>query len=211
LLDSLPILAKVIIIETMEQRIFHGNLDPDDIAQALLAHFNRGNLRAQSLGQKDARHVQIATRPGAASGGQTALTVQIKRVDDGVMVSVGEQAWLGVAADMGHTVIATIMNPWNLLGRLDDVAQNIENLQIVENVWKVVTKAAHAAKASTQISQRLQRLNCEFCNTANPVGEGSCIACGAPLGNLQPRTCAACGFVILRGERNCPSCNKLIV
>ncbi len=194
----------------MEQRIFHGNLKPNDIAQPLLANFNRGNLRAQVIGESNALNVQIATRPGSASGGQTALTVHIKQVSDGVMVSVGEQAWLGVAADMGQTVIATLMNPWNLLGRLDDVAQNIENMQIAENVWKVVAKTVQAAGASTQISERLQRLVCEFCGTGNPVGEGSCVACGAPLGNLQPRTCPACGFVVLHGEKTCPSCSKPI-
>src|SRR5688572_14178974 len=154
--------------------------------------------------------VQIATRPGATSGGETALTVQIQKVEDGVMVSVGEQAWLGMAADLGQTVIATLVNPWNLLGRLDDIAQNIENIQIVDAVWQVVGRAAQAAGASTQISERLQRLACEFCNTANPIGAGSCLACGAPLGNLQPRTCATCGFVVLRGERTCPSCSKPI-
>jgi len=194
----------------MEQRIFHGNLNPNDIAQALLAHFNRGNLRAQVIGEGNAMNVQIATRPGAVSGGQTALTVHIQKVSDGVMVSVGQQAWLGVAADMGQTVISALMSPWNLLGRLDDIAQDIENMQIVDAVWQVVAQAAQTAGASTQISERLQRLVCEFCNTANPVGAGSCVACGAPLGSIQPRTCPACGFVVLHGEKTCPSCNKPI-
>ena len=192
----------------MEQRIFHGNLSPTDLANALLSAFNRGNLRTQIVGQGDTTQVQIATRPGAAAGGQTALTVQIQKVEDGVMVSVGEQAWLGVAADMGQTVMATLMNPWNLIGRLDDIAQDIESLQMVESVWQVVAKAAQAAGASTQISERLQRLSCEFCGTANPVGEASCVACGAPLGSIQPRSCPACGFVVLRGERTCPQCSK---
>jgi RNA polymerase subunit RPABC4/transcription elongation factor Spt4 len=194
----------------MEQRIFHGNLTPTDIAEALLAYFNRGNLRTQVVGEGDLMHVQIATRPGATSGGQTALTVQIQKVEDGVMVSVGEQAWLGVAANMGQTVMATLMNPWNLLGRLDDIAQDIESMQIVETVWQVAGKAAQDAGASLQLSARLQRLACEFCGTANPVGAGNCLACGAPLGNLQPHTCPSCGFVVLHGERTCPSCSKPI-
>ena len=139
------------------------------------------------------------------------MTVQIKQVEDGVMVSVSEQAWLGVAASMGQTVIATLMNPWNLLGRLDDLAQDVENLQINEKVWQVVAAVAQANRSSTQISERLQRLECLFCGTANPVGEGSCIACGAPLGSIQPRTCPSCGFVVLRGERTCPSCSKPLV
>src|SRR5512140_2549242 len=129
----------------MEQRIFHGSLSPSDIAEALLSHFDRGNLRTQVVGESDTMRVQIATRPGASSGGQTALTVQIQKVEDGVMISVGEQAWLGVAADVGQTVIAALMNPINLLGRLDDIAQDIENMQMVDNVWQVIAKAAQAA------------------------------------------------------------------
>src|SRR5687767_15597275 len=131
----------------MEQRIFHGDLTPTDIAEALLAHFNRGHLRTQIVGENDMVRVQISTRPGASSGGETALTVQIQKVEDGVMVSVGEQAWLGMAADMGQTVIATLVNPWNLLGRLDDIAQNIENIQIVDAVWQVVGRAAQDRKS----------------------------------------------------------------
>lgn len=194
----------------MEQRIFHGEMTPADVAEALLSYFNRGNLRTQTLGNGSALKVQIATRPGASSGGETALTVNINKVEDGVMVSVSEQAWLGVAASMGQSVISALINPWNLLGRLDDIAQDVENLQIGEKVWQVVNSVARTHQVSTQISERLQRLECLFCGTANPVGEAHCVGCGAPLGNLQPRTCAACGFVVLRGESNCPSCGKLI-
>jgi hypothetical protein len=194
----------------MEQRIYHGNMTPTDIGQALLTYFNRGNLRTQTVGNDKEMRIQIATRPGAASGGETAVTVQLKTVEDGIVVSVSEQAWLGVAASMGQTVIATLINPWNLLNRLDDLAQDVENLQIHEKVWEVIASVAQAHNVSTQISERLQRLECLYCGTANPVGEGSCIACGAPLGSIQPRTCLVCGFVVLRGEHNCPNCGKLI-
>ncbi|MEI7846608.1 MAG: zinc ribbon domain-containing protein [Chloroflexota bacterium] len=194
----------------MEQRIYHGDLTPKDFAEALLAYFNRGNMRTQTIGNDDELRVQIATRPGAASGGETAVTVQLKKVEDGISVSLSEQAWLGLAASMGQTVIYTLMNPWNLLGRLDDLAQDVENLQIGEKVWQVIGSVAQSHNSSTQISERLQRLECLFCGTANVVGQGSCIACGAPLGNIQPRTCPNCGFVVLRGEKSCPSCNKLL-
>ena len=109
---------------------------------------------------------------------------------------------------MGETVIETLMNPWNLLGRLDDLAQDVENLQIHDKVWVAINAVAQSHKSSTQISERMQRLECLYCGTANPVGLGSCLACGAPLGSIQPRTCLACGFVLLRGEKICPNCNK---
>jgi Double zinc ribbon len=194
----------------MEQRIFHGDITPTNLAEALVAYFNRGNLRTQTIGNNDEMNVQIATRPGASSGGNTAVTIQLKKITDGTSVTVGEEAWFGVAASMGQTVIETLINPWNLLGRLDDIAQDVENLQINDRVWQVIASVAQTHRSSTQISERLQRLECLFCGTANPVGEGNCIACGAPLGNIQPRTCAACGFVVLRGENNCPNCGRPI-
>lgn len=203
-------IEKAIIIENMERRIFHGNLTPTDIAQALLAEFNRGNLRAQVLGHSEKLSVQIGTRPGAISGGQTALTVNIHKVTEGIMVEMGQQAWLGVAASLGQTAFSALRNPFSLLGRLDDLAQDIENMQISENAWQVISRAVAAAGASHQLSDRLSRLTCEYCGTANPFGEPSCIACGAPMGDAHPTTCRHCGFVVKKHEKNCPNCGKIL-
>ncbi len=191
----------------MNQRIFHGHhISPADFSQALLATFNRGNWRAQVLGSGDKMSVQISTRPGVASGGQTALSINIFKTREGVMVEMGQQAWLGVAASLGQTALATLKNPWNLIGRLDDIAQDIENLQISEKAWEVIERTARALAASHALSERLARLTCEYCGTANPVGEPSCVACGAPMGAAQPRTCYRCGFVLKNAEKNCPNC-----
>lgn len=192
----------------METRIFHGDITPNDIARALLAKFNRGNLRAQTFGKGKKVVIQIATRERPASGGQTAMSVTLQEVEDGVAVQLGKQSWLGVAASLGMTALTTWRNPWSLLGRLDDLAQDIENLQISEQVWNVIENAAQAAGASFQLSERLRRIVCSHCNTANPVGEPSCIACGAPLGDDQLETCMNCGFVVKTNESHCPNCGQ---
>ncbi|MCB0119789.1 MAG: zinc ribbon domain-containing protein [Anaerolineales bacterium] len=192
----------------MERKIFHGKIKPVDIAQALLAEFNQGNLRAQILGQSDKIVVQVGTRPGAMSGGQTAMTVTVQSVEEGIMVELGQQAWLGVAASLGVSALAALKNPFSLIGRLDDIAQDIENLQISERVWAVISQAARAAGASAELSENLRRTTCEYCHVANPVGEPSCIACGAPLGLVQPTTCRNCGFVVKPTERICPNCKQ---
>src|SRR5689334_1160286 len=190
----------------MERKIFHGNLQPVDVAQALLGEFNQGNLRAQTLGNKDKMIIQVGTRPGAMSGGQTALTVTIEKLDDGIMVELGQQAWLGVAASLGMSALAAFRNPLSLLGRLDDIAQDIENLQISEKVWQVIAQSARAAGASTELSERMKRLVCEYCYVANPVGEAACIACGAPLGMVHPNSCQNCGYVVGPNAKKCPNC-----
>jgi hypothetical protein len=190
----------------MERRIFHGNIKPNDIAHALMAEFNRGSLYAQVLGNKDRMAVQIATRNGIGSGGQTALTINLQAVEDGIMVDVGQQAWLGVAASLGHTAIAALRNPFSLLGRLDDLAQDIESMQLIERTWKVIDRMVVALDASYALSEKLARLTCGYCGSANPLGEACCLSCGAPLGDAQPTTCPHCGFVVTVDETICPNC-----
>lgn len=191
----------------MERRIFHGTLTLDDVARALIAHFNRGNLVAQKFGKDEKILVQIATRQRPASGGQTALTISLQPVEDGIVVQMGEQTWLGVAASLGVTALAALRNPYSLLSRLDDIAQDVENLGLKEDAWGVIENIARLHGATFELSERLRRIVCEYCDSANPVGESNCIACGAPLGESQPTTCPNCGFVVKPKEEICPNCN----
>lgn len=190
------------------KKIFHGNIKPRDFAKALVAEFNRGNLTTQQLGGSQQIVIQIATREMRRSGGQTAITVTLEEIVDGVAVEIGKQSWLGVAASLGTTAIATLRNPFTLLSRLDDVAQDIESLQLTDRIWEIVENLAYSAGASFELSERLRRLVCAYCGTANPVGEPRCIACGAPLGTVQPITCVHCGFVLRHEENICPNCKK---
>jgi DNA-directed RNA polymerase subunit RPC12/RpoP len=190
----------------INRRTFHGMVTPDGMAETLIAEFNRGNLRAQQIGMGDHVEVQIATRPGHGSGGPTALTVQLQAVEDGVLVQIGQQAWFGVAASLAQTGLWALKNPWTLISRLDDLAVDLASLGMAERVWAVLTRAAEAAGASHEISERLRRVTCHYCNSANPVGEAACLACGAPLGPEQPTGCPNCGFVSPPATVTCPQC-----
>ncbi len=192
----------------MDRRVFHGNITPTDVARALEAEFNQGNTQTQLLGESNNLTVQIASSQWAHSGGKTALTVNIQKIEDGIMVELGQQQWLGVAASLGQTAIAALINPINLLGRLDDIAQDVSNLQLNEKVWQTVSRVANEAGASQQLSERLSTVTCEYCGVANPVGESACVACGAPLGKEQPKTCSKCGYVLLHDEKFCPNCGQ---
>lgn len=191
----------------MEQKTFHGNITPEDLARALMAEFDQGNLQTQSLGQRDRVVVQIASRNFRTSGGQTALTIVLEKVEDGVMVQLGDQQWLGVAASIGQTALSALRNPLNLLGRLDDLAQDITSIQLNEMIWQTIQRTVAAAGASHEISERLRRVKCGYCGAAAPVGEATCPACGAPLGAVQPKACPKCGFVPPAGAGVCPKCS----
>lgn len=192
----------------MPQQIYHGKILNTDLARAIIAHFEHGNLLVQQYGSGDNLVIQIATSPFARSGGKTALSISLQNVADGVAVALSQQSWLGIAASLGVSTIAAIRNPLNILNRLDDIAQDIEYIQLVENVWKVIDTTARSLGSGFELSERLNRYVCDYCNTANPPGEPRCIACGAPLGNIQPLTCRNCGFIVSKNEVSCPNCGK---
>jgi predicted HNH restriction endonuclease len=195
----------------MDQRIYHGNFKNTDLANALIAHFNQGSIQVQQVGEGDFIAVQIATSPYSSTGGKTALSISLQNVDDGVAVQIGQQAWLGTAANLGISALTAFYNPFTLLTRLDDIAQDIENLQLTDEVWQLVDQTARSIGSGFQLSDRLRKYVCEYCQTPNPPGESRCIACGAPLGGIQPHTCPNCGYVILTAETICPNCHKPIL
>ncbi len=195
----------------MEKRTYHGNITPQDIARALVAEFDHGNMQAQRIGAEDRIVVQIASRTFRNSGGQTAVTVVLEKIEDGVMIQLGDQQWFGVAASMGQTALSALRNPLALLGRLDDLAQDISSIQLAETIWQAIHRTAEAAGASHQISERLRRTECSYCGAAVPVGEATCPACGGPMGTAQPKACLKCGFVPPAGTRQCPKCGTKIV
>jgi len=192
----------------MERKIYHGNFTPNDLASILLIHFNRGNLEVHKIGSEDRVAVQIQSKSHVQSGGQTAIGVTLQQFDDGVIVSVGEQQWLGIAASLGFSALAAIKNPFNLLHRIDDIAQDFEYIQLTDEIWHVLSSNAKTIGSGYQLSERLKRIICDYCQTANPVGSPSCEACGAPLGNSQPRTCKNCGYVLTQSDLYCPNCKR---
>jgi hypothetical protein len=192
----------------MEHKTFHGNITPRDVSKGLFAHFNRGNYRVQQIGEGDNIIVQIASIRNATSGGLTSIGISVQKFEDGVMVQIGKQSWMGIAASLGKTALSAIRNPLSLLGRIDDVAQDIESLSIRDEIWSVINQIAYNLGASFELSERLRRYICNYCDTPNPIGESRCIACGAPLGAIQPKSCRFCGYIVTNKETICPNCKK---
>jgi DNA-directed RNA polymerase subunit RPC12/RpoP len=189
-------------------RAYYGNIYALDLARALKAAFHRGNYAVQTYGKPEKIILQISTHRQISKGGQTALTVHLTDIPDGVMVSMQQQKWLGVAASLGVSALATAVNPWNLLSRIDDIAQDIESLNLIDDIWKTIEQRVHLAGASTRLSQKLARVTCPYCYSAIQTGESQCTACGAPLGEVQPYACPHCGFLATPGETVCRNCHQ---
>ena len=190
----------------MDERTFRGNITPGDLADALVAQFNRGDYRAQKAGRGAQMVVQIATQRGRRGEPDTAVAVTITPTSDGVKVSMGDPEWLGVAADLVQTGLGALLNPWSLVHKVDDVARNVQDLSLPQQVWGAVDQYARTVGARPKLAPEPVAVTCPFCRTANAIGEARCIACGAPLGDAQPVRCPSCNRLLPAGTTQCPQC-----
>jgi predicted nucleic acid-binding Zn ribbon protein len=106
--------------------------------------------------------------------------------------------------------LMALKSPWALMHRLDDLAQDITSMQLTTRIWQTITRTAEALGLSYNLSERLRRLSCDYCRTANPVGAPHCISCGAPLGPNQPVACGECGYILSAGTKKCSQCGAKI-
>jgi len=169
--------------ESVEQRAYHGEIDPSDLAQALVLRFNEGETRAHYMkGQAGRAVVQIQNRQREYGDPTTAVTVHISPTKTGITVSVSEQKVLSVAADMAKTGLQTWLNPVRLLGEIDDIAR----------------------RGAAGI---LANVICPYCGTPNDIGAQNCKSCRAPLAEAQPIVCGRCGFMNEPQADFCVNCS----
>lgn len=190
----------------MEQRSYRGEIRPEELADALVAQFNRGDLMAQRVGHGDHVLVQIASRDWEWGGPRSALTVGIARTEGGVEVSLGQQRWLGAVADLAQTGLLALVNPLSLLTRIDDIARSISGLTLPQQVWEAIDHFCRSAGATLGLRAEETTVACPYCGVGNPIGAPKCSACGAPLGEVQPFSCPKCGRVMPADARFCSRC-----
>lgn len=195
----------------MEMKFYHGDVNIDELASAISSRFNHNNLKASIHKTKKQRLIQISSTEYSTSGGQTALGITLQNHEDGVTIKLGKQDWMGIAASLGMSVLYATLNPLNLFNRLDDIAQDFENINLDDKIWEAIEEIMLTKGFSHQLSEKLKRFACAYCNTAIPVGATSCFACGAPTGNQQPVPCVNCGFINSKDRNVCQNCKEKII
>jgi len=189
----------------MDQRTYHGDIDSDELANALLAQFNQGSTAAQRLGRGDRAIVQIGTLDRHRRI-ENALTVTISKTADGVNVSLGQQQWLDAAADLAQAGLGALFNPLSLLGKLDEVARDVSSFGLPQQIWATVEQYCGSVGAGLGGSPQTMMIACAYCGVANQPSAPSCVGCGAPLGEVQPIFCQKCGQVAPHGTKFCARC-----
>jgi len=172
-----------------------------------VARFSHGDLKAQRVAGQDGHWmVQIATREWGWGAARSALSIGIAPVEEGIRVTVGEQRWLDVVASLAITGLGALINPISLLGRIDDIARDVGQLTLPDQVWDTVEHYCDSVGAKLGLAEKQLVVTCAYCGVGNPVGAGKCSACGGSLAGVQPVACPKCGFVVSQDARFCSRC-----
>jgi DNA-directed RNA polymerase subunit RPC12/RpoP len=191
-------------------RTYWGKISADGLARALVENFNTPDSRAQMTGDRSRILVQIGNRRMESADPTTAITVGIVQDEDSITVTMGQQKWMGLAADLAKTGIMALINPWYLLNELDDVARNVDWLTMRNDVWQAIDGYCQAVGGSLGVPAEVKYVACPYCRSTNPIGQAKCSTCGAPLGDYQPVTCPKCGYLLVWNKRFCTRCGASV-
>ena len=153
----------------MAKKIFHGNFTPDDLAALLICISTVAILKCKRLAQEMRSRCKFGQKGRLNPAGKLRSALSFQAFDDGVIISSGEQQWMGIAASLGYSALAALRNPLSLLGRIDDIAQDIEYLNLEEEIWNVLTSNVKIKGSQYNFLIALRRIVCDYCDTANPV------------------------------------------
>ena len=194
--------------ETVEQRAYHGNIEPRDLARSLALRFDEGETQAHWMeGQAGRAVVQIQSRSRESGDPTTAVTVHVSPTKTGITVSVSEQKVLSVAADIAKTGLQAWLNPLRLLSEIDDIARNVRWLGLRSEIWKAVDEYCRTQGSARGAAGILSSIICPYCGTPNDIGAQNCKACRAPLAEAQPIVCGRCGFMNEPQAELCVNCS----
>ena len=163
----------------MEQRIYHGNISPDALADYLVGMFNQGygGAVAQKVGQGNQVLVQIGLLSHSGRRIRNGIGVSIARTPDGVSVATGQANWFD-DPDLGGSLIGAMWWPPLLLFPL---ARGINSYALYQDIWQAVDTYCAQAGAMQGSVTTAHAVYCHNCGVVNDEGDQVCRMCGAPL------------------------------
>ena len=193
----------------VEQRAYHGEIDPLAMAEALALQFDSGTTRSRWVKLRDGgATVQVWTPRVETDDPVLTLTLRITPTPTGIVATMSEEHLLGVGADLAKTGLKALLRPITLLTELDDVARNLRKFRLHDELWAAVESYCRLHGSAGKAT--LSHVICPYCGTPNPVGRLTCSACQAPLVEVQPIACPRCGFLNDPENERCTQCGALL-
>jgi Double zinc ribbon len=191
----------------MEQRIYHGNISPDALADYLVGMFNQGygGTVAQKVGQGNQVLVQIGLLSHSGRRIRHSIGVSVARTPDGISVATGQANWFD-DPDLGGSLIGAMWWPPLLLFPL---ARGINSYALYQDIWQAVDTYCAQAGAMQGGVTTAHAVYCHNCGVVNDEGDQVCRMCGAPLYAPQQRPQPP-HYQPPQAEVVCPRCGQTV-
>jgi len=191
----------------MEQRTYRGNVDPQDLAQHLVATFGQGfNTVAQQVGHGDQIMVQIGHASHSGRRVRNVIGVSISRTGDGLTVGIGQSRWIDVAdSTLTPALIGAIFFPPLLIFPL---LRGVRQFALYEDLWNAIDAYCTRAGATQVQTESTPGLYCPRCGVLNHEENRFCTACGMDLQTAPapPPPSATAATV----QVTCPECHQIV-
>ncbi len=191
----------------MEQRIYHGNISPDALADYLVGMFNQGydGTVAQKVGQGNQVLVQIGLLSHSGRRIRHSIGVSIYRTPDGVSVATGQANWFDDPG-LGGSLIGALYWPPLLLFPL---ARGINSYALYQDIWQAIDTYCAQVGAMQGNVTTAHAVYCHNCGVVNNEGDQVCRMCGTSLyvaqQKPQPPT-----YQPTQGDVVCPRCGQTV-
>jgi len=117
------------------QRMFHGTLAADALADQLAARFNDRQHRVNIQRSGSTALVQIGSQHG------TPVTVHLADTQGGVLVTMSrDRDWLDRAGDVGQMIERAATNPISMLTMLPDILAEMTEENLAPKIWNVINE-----------------------------------------------------------------------
>ncbi|MFZ6031107.1 MAG: zinc ribbon domain-containing protein [Chloroflexota bacterium] len=192
----------------MTQRMFHGALTAEALADQLAARFHERHYRTSIRSGNGTALVQIGSEHG------TPATVHIADTAGGVLVTVSrDRDWLDKAGDAaGMLERAVAGNPLSILTMIPDLIGEMQKENIAPAIWNVIQDICALSRSlAGEKNAPGNPIACPYCAYANQPGSGQCAACGAPLPVDLPRVCPKCSRAHTSDALFCQACGTRLV
>lgn len=198
----------------MEQRVYHGAITPEGLAQALLDEWDREQTVAQAFGENGQVIVQIGQREAGwfSDEPRQAMTLTIEPIGDGIRVNMGQQQWykendIQVFGGGFIGFFPFFLFPLGGGGLFGGDEGQIDQ-RLPSLIWQSIDRYAGNFGAATGATRRLSTVACPECGVANPQGATSCSACGTQLSAVP--VCPQCGYQNPVGANFCNRCGTRV-
>lgn len=192
----------------MTQRMFHGTLTAEALADQLAAQFHDRHYRTSIHSGNGTALVQIGSEHG------TPATVHIADTAGGVLVTMSrDRDWLDRAGDAaGMLERAVAGNPLSILTIIPDLIGEMQKENITPAIWNVINDICAISRSlAGEKNAPGNPIPCPYCQYANPPGSGQCATCGAPLPVDLPRICPKCSRAHTSDALFCQACGTRLV